>query len=566
MRQEELSLIPRIADPKTAAARAAAERRWVWRWAVVALLITCLPYLFALAVAVPSRFFVGSLHLPDDSYVYLAWMRQAQEGRLTFTDRFTTDPQSGGFFNLLFLLLGWGSRLTGVPGVWVFHVARVVFGIAFLLVAHRLLCRLLPDERARRAAFLLLCFSAGLGWLFPRDVMRSPTDLWQAETNTFLSLYLNPLFAAALWLMALTFERLWAARESGRLGPAAAAGVAALVLANIHSYDILIVWAVWAAFLAVAAALRLGVRRSDLLAGGILFVLPLPAVWQQWRFYATDPVFHARVLTATPSPALIWYLLGLGLLVPLGAAGCRLLAMEDDKGARAACAFLAAWAVVGLAIPYLPFAFQRKLAMGIHLPWAIFAGVGLSRLAGAARARPGIRWSGAVLLGVLATAPTLGRWYARALQNIEDNWCEGYARIFLSGDEADAMRWLSRNAGGEATLAAPLQLGGVAGYLPALAGVATYAGHWGETPDFPARLREARRFYSSAMTDEERRILLRRAGIRYVYWSAAERIAAVGGQAGPEGPSPADLSQMAGLRQVFQAGAGDQAVIVFRVE
>jgi hypothetical protein len=169
---------------------------------------------------------------------------------------------------------------------------------------------------------------------------------------------------------------------------------------------------------------------------------------------------------------------------------------------------------------------------------------------------------------VLFTALTPLRWFGAAIGNVESNWCEGDARLFLRPEETDAIRWLSGHAEDHgATLAAPLQFGGVAGYLPGLAGVFTYAGHWGETPNFPDKLREAMRFYSSAMTDEERRVFLRKANVRYVYWSDAERAAVTLGRRNSEsGPFPADLTRMSGLRMVFQSGSGSAAVAVFRVE
>lgn len=544
---------------------------WAWRWALLTLFITCLPYLLAVSVAVPRLFFVGSLHLPDDIYVYLSWVKQAEEGKLIFFNRFTTDPQHGGFFNLLFLLLGILSRATHLPPLIVLHLARVGFGVAFLIKSYGLLRRLFAEENVRKAAFLLLCFSAGVGWLFPqgfapnRNLMQLPTDLWQAETNTFLSLYLNPLFAAALYLMAFIFERLWAARQSGKLFPAVTAGLLGLILANIHSYDILIVWAVWATFLLAALVTGQGLRRNDLFSGALIFLMPLPAVWQQWRFFQTEAVFRARTLTETLSPGLHEYLLGLGILVPLGLYGANALWRHRDDNQRTTAVFLLAWAVMGLILPYLPLSFQRKLAMGIHIPWALLAGAGLVAILSASH-QAALRKAGLAAC-VAITAFTPLRWFYAAARNVDANWCEGQARLFLSPEEAEACRWLSAHAERNgATLAAPLQFGGVAGYLPGLAGVFTYAGHWGETPDFPAKLRNAIRFYSSAMTDEERRAFLRKANIRYVYWSEVERIAVTLGRRSEAGPSPADLAQMPGLRPVFQSGTGASAVVLFRVE
>jgi hypothetical protein len=374
---------------------------------------------------------------------------------------------------------------------------------------------------------------------------------------------MNPLFAAALWLTVFIFERMWAAQQTGKFAPAVEAGLLGLLLANIHSYDILIVWAVWLAYLCLRLILRQGADSRQCLFALILLLLPLPAVWQQWHLFRTEAVFHARALVPTPSPAIYWYLLGLGFLVPIGAYGASRL-WRDSEADRSSAIFLGCWAVVGLLIPYLPFSFQRKLAMGVHIPWAILSGVGLAVLLRLRRedgfGRKGIALGAAVLL--LSLTPL--RWFAVALGNVESNWCEGDARLFLTGDETAAIDWLSSHADGSGVLAAPLQLGGIAGYLPALAGVSTFAGHWGETPGFSGKLRETIKFYSSGMSDEERRSFLRRTNLRFVYWSAAERN--VGALASSGSPAPADLGQMAGLRAVFQSGVGENKVTLFRVE
>jgi arabinosyltransferase C len=536
------------------------EMKRAWILALVAISLTCIPYLFGLAVAYPDRFFVGNAHLPDDSYVYLSWMRQAHDGRITFYDAFTTQPQAGGFFNLLFLALGIASRLSHLPLLVVFHLARVGFGLAFLIKSYGLLRRLFQDSRYREAAYLFLCFSAGLGWAFSRVMMASPVDLWQAESNTFLSLYMNPLFAAALWLMAFIFERLRAFERSGKIMRAVEAGGLGVLLANIHSYDILIVWAVsLATFCAQAIYLR---QRSlnRALAALLIVALPLPAVWQQWRFYQTNPLFHARALVPTLSPAIYWYLLGLGLLVPLGAYGAYQMWRRESEN-RSAALFLILWAILGLAIPYVPLSFQRKLAMGIHIPWAFLSGVGLVELLQFIKER-GRRYAYYAVVFFASLTPL--RWFYVAIQNISNNTCEAEARILLNSDEMQAIHWLSKNANHNGALAAPLQLGGVAGYLPALAGTPTYAGHWGETPDFSDKLRETIRFYSSETSDEQRRIFLRRANIRYVFWSDSERNAARLLRDGSH--TPADLSQMAGLRVAFQSGGGANRVTILQVE
>ncbi|HEY3282209.1 MAG TPA: hypothetical protein VGN26_08050, partial [Armatimonadota bacterium] len=467
------------------------ERRWVWGWIAACLALSTLPYLYAWSlVAGTPRWFVGVIHYPDDVYVYLAWMRQAAEGHFLFVNRFDLEPQRGLFVNLLFWVLGAFAGVTHVPLIAVFHLSRLVLGAVFLRVTYSLIRELLispgpetPEDESppllraqRRAAFLLVCFSAGLGFLFERKVRASPVDAWQTEANSFLSLYQNPLFLAGLSLMVGILLLMLRAERQDRGRPAAGAGLLGLLLANVHSYDILTIWAVWTgvAVLSLLPAWRArGAKASR--AGrtlgrlGLLYAIAAPAVIYQAWLLSIERSFRLRALVPTQPAAVWWYLLGLGLLVPLACVGLWRLtaarsvprdpAREQDATppppeCPAATLLLPVWALVQLGLPYVPVSFSRKLVMGVHPPFAILAGVGLTYLAARALRIP---WSAGGLdrgrqrslslvlaLGVLATTPTLATWFRRALADIETNTCEGMSRLFFEGAEGDALNWLSQ--------------------------------------------------------------------------------------------------------------------------
>ena len=59
---------------------------------------------------------------------------------------------------------------------------------------------------------LVICFSAGLGWipgLWETGSLGGPVDKWQPEAITFLSLYIFPLFIVSLLLMIVCCQA-WA--------------------------------------------------------------------------------------------------------------------------------------------------------------------------------------------------------------------------------------------------------------------------------------------------------------------------------------------------------------------
>src|SRR5262249_34665187 len=155
-----------------------------------------------------------------------------------------------------------------LPLIFTFHASRIILGIAFLRSVWWLLEMWFTDFRARRIAFLFVCFSAGLGWvpgLWRDSGIQSPVDVWQPESTTFLCLYLAPLFLASLLLLIGVIGWLWVAEEQKSIRAAGYAGACGFLLGNIHTYDVITVSAVWGAYLIVSAAFK---RRFDISSWG----------------------------------------------------------------------------------------------------------------------------------------------------------------------------------------------------------------------------------------------------------------------------------------------------------
>ena len=531
------------------------ERAWACLWGAVCLAVSSLPYAAAWWTAAGTGvYFVGLLHYPDDAYVYMSWMRQAADGHLLLKNEFTTVPQRGLAVNLLFAFLGLTARVTGMTPLAVFHAARIAFGAVFLLCTYVFLKAVVRDRQARTAGYILVCFSSGFGWMFPRAVPNSPVDLWQTEAISFLCVYQNPLFLAALAAMLCFFTLMLNSVRRGRLRPAVAAGLLAGLLANFHGYDLIILLAVWGAYLLCRWARMRRVIWREAAGMGMAALLAAPAVAYQYWLYSAEPVFRERVLVPTGSAGLHWVLLGYGLLIPLAVLGALLSRGRggdaDDAEARR---FLVVWAVVGLALPYLPVPFQRKLLMGVHIPLAALAGIGVEHL------RQTWRLSGTTALGlaVLITCPSNVRWLRQAAVNMQNNLTESNQRVFLLPTEVDALRWLRHSAHGAPVLAMPLT--GVAGYIPAIGGCSVYVGHWGETPSFAQKLRMARLFYRPGTPQDWRRVFLAESGVRYVLYGPAEK--ALSG-----GAAEAELNGLGLLEPAYRAGEGNAVVTVYRVK
>ncbi len=505
-------------DSRSDAERTADRKAWVLIFAVV--LFTLLPYLFGAWLSLGRKYFWIN-HNIDDNCVYLAWIRQAWEGHFFFENRFTTDPQPRLSTNLFFWAIGTIARWTGLPVLFLFHTARMGLGIVWLWTFWLLIKRLLP-ERARMPALWLACVSAGLGWLFWRDVgIRAPIDTWQVEAFTFLSLYLNPLFVVGTLLMTACIYDLWHAVQECRWKYAVRAGVWALLLGNIHSYDVVQIAGAWLVFLVLSTLLQRHVDRRRWLMALTTGIIGLPTVAYQYWLYRVDPIFRHRADVPTSAPP-VWHVLaGYAPLLVLALVAVVIL-VRERRHREESFLFLLCWAIVGVGLQYLPriFAlvgihlpmnFERKMVMGAHLPLCALAGWGLWLLVRHLPARRALLVTAVV---IALTTPSNIRWLIRDAQNLIRNMANtGMHRAYMEPEEWQAIQWLAQNTRPEEAV---LTFPSFGVFIPPFAGNRVYAGHWGETPQFAERLRETLRFLDARRSDEERYELLRRAKVKYI--------------------------------------------------
>jgi len=556
------------------------ELRWAMAVAAVVMALTCLPYIFGLLITPPGTQYMGFLGNPDDQNVYMAWMRQAAEGRILFTDLFTSEPQQAGFLHVYFLLLGLIARLTHLPLIWTYHAARIIGGWLLLLVFYVFCAAFTERPAVRRLALLLAAFSSGLGWLFyfvlppgsphPADFGRG---LVMPEAVTFLTILLNPLFSFSMALMLATFLLAMLAAEKGSARLALYAGILGLILGNAHTYDMVTVYAVLALYGVVLLACR-NFRGVALLA--LIVAISAPSVAYQAWLFRTNFIFRAKALTPTLSPPFVMMLLTFGIPLALAIPGAvmalrgsqwRPVPGHPERPVRVAegrrFSLPAIWVVAGfLLLAFALFSFQRKLAEGLHLPVCLLAAVAV----GSALET---RTLAKVLLIALTSLSNIF-FVSRAAQDLITNNAahrnELMPPLYLRHDEVAAIRWLrpvpghpalqdpERGPSGSLRGERPVRVaegrqetppGSVilsssllGSYIPGLSGRRVYIGHWAETIDFQPKLSLAVRIFQSATPENVRRALLERAGITHILYGPYER------DIGDWNPATSDLTRL----------------------
>lgn len=486
------------------------------RFYLVTMLLTLLPYLLGWSLAF-GRFYTAYHYNLDDFCVYTAWMEQARRGHFFFDNRFTTDPQPRKTVHLLFWILGTFARLTGLPHPLLIHLARFGFGMLFLWACHRLACLTLADAQAQRYALWLLVVSSGFGWLFWQDTgWDPPADVWQPELTTFPSLYLNPLFLAALWLIGeiwlclLQMDDALAQNARKAVWKRVAWGaLLTLILGNIHTYDLVTIAGVAVGTLGLRWVLS---SRPPLTVATLWFLVglgALPSLLWLAHVYSVDPVFQARAATLTFSPPIWKYLLGYGLVLIGAIVGFFYALRGNPLFTVHGRTLLPAWALIGFLLPYLPVLFQRKLIMGLHLPLCLLSAGALVILQ--RRFQKPSRYA---VLFLLLTIPTNLGWVWRDLRFLAENRSNTQLHTpYLAREDAQLLAYLRDLPDIDSGV---LAMPHFAVYIAAFSGHPVYAGHWSETPKFPKRFQEVLRFYDSQTSDAWRREFLQRARVRYL--------------------------------------------------
>lgn len=560
------------------------------RWVALALAVyTLLPYLWALFVA-DGRLYLGYQTNLDDHMVYAAWMRQAQDFQFLFDNRFTTDPQPGLTIHLFFFALGVVSKFLGIGLTTT--VAKVGLSFVFVMLLARLLETTGLTSGAKKVSLVLATFGSGFGvaaWQafgvaydpsdHPLAALTSkllPIDVWQPEAFVFSSSLTNALFMFALCVMIVVFLSVLAARESWK--PVVPGALAMLVMMNTHSYDVLIVSTVFVALLASSW----GAKRLTPAWAARASVIGLGAVPSaMWFLYVLnhDAVFQARAVTRTFSPSFQQVLFG---LLPMVVAGLGFVASSHWKtaqskwmgigavagvsavlygmaqsrdtnqffltmpaflvvlGVMVAAAYLTAteddtlnllsgWAFAGLVLPYAPFLFQRKLEMGLVVPWAVLAGAGLvvlgSRVSAGLR-RPVALGGGAVL------CVTALMWFFRDLQFIQNDVSSTTVHAVFYGKDVSAILDALNKVPGRKVVAAPP---GIPYRIPGktlafgqpimpdlnpvvsgMTGAHTVAGHWSETPRYSERRDLLQKLFFRTKAPVDKRALVDQLGIDYL--------------------------------------------------
>ena len=487
------------------------RRRSEWRLPLLVGLalavITAVPYLYAYAVQPPGHVFVGFFYLWDDATTYIAKMREGWEGAWAWSNRYTTEGNQTAYLFLFWIALGHVAGVTGLPLIFVFHLARVAGAFALMAAAWLCITHFIEDRSARRFALCFLAFGLGAGlviWGLGHPVVfgnqTEGLDLRMPELSAFYSVLALPHFAWSGVFAALGIALTLKAIDRGSLGLGLLAGVAWFGQATIHPQMPVLMGGATAVALLLRPA-----RPRGWAAAALAFAVPAPYILYSYLAFVGNPeverwTFHSKNAVAPETVSLLLALAPQLLLAVVGIPGAIRRRSREDV-------FLLAWIVLLLAILYLPNPagdLRRRFFDAIYLPLVVLGARGLYETI-LPRLRS-LRARGLIPFSYVAFASIGSAFLVLAPLAVA-----GQSQYVISTNEYNGLNWLASQPSGRV-----LCMPGVGLYVPAYSSDTVYVGHYDETFDYTDKTQTALRVLTGQADIEQ---FVRDNEIRYVIWT-----------------------------------------------
>lgn len=476
------------------------------------IVVVSIPYVIA-ASADTGYMFGGFLVNPIDGNSYLTKMYQGWQGAWRFQLAYTAEPGEGAYLFLFYLFLGHIARVTNLPLILVYHITRLLATLVMLYVLYRFLWSVLTSRKSRWLAFVLASFGSGLGWLvLPFGGFTS--DFWVAEAYPFLSGYNNPHFPFSLTLLLiLLFIHPIPEKQVERLGIQSIMsrwhiGVVTLILAVISPFGVVMAFAVLAGFIFYRKILdKKDIWMSDTWIRIVWIALggfPL-LVYYVWVIY-NDPILMGwNMQNLTPAPAIWDTLLSISPAIVLALPGAWFAIVRGTPGQK----MLLVWAILGLCLMYIPFGLQRRFIMGLYVPLAGLAALGVEYMT-RRRNRLAVYIVPALFFLAIPTNLIVVLVGYHGIQTRDP-------MLYLTKDEVDAFDWMAANTpGGSVILAAP-QTGL---FIPAHSGRRVVYGHPFETVNAEEMENAVIEYFNGQLVGDRKSIQL---NADYLFWGPRER-------------------------------------------
>jgi len=487
--------------------------------AFLAVLFSTLPVFYGYWRSNNNFKFVGFLSEPMDHNTYFSWMKQAEEGNVLFEEKYSTEKQPRNIFLLYFLTGGFISRIFKIPLPIIYQAMRIISAFILLSVSYLFIAYFIESRLARRIAFLLICFSAGLGgyfafiyhfFKFKLPEAWIPLDQTMPEVVTFWTVSWIGHASLGISFILLAFLFMLYSIEQNKIKFCLLAGLSCFIIGLFHPYHIVTISVVLGVYIFFLFIKRDSTKLVALRNYILMLLVTFPGIWLQYYTAQTNPIVKEwSNIVYPPFSGPIGYIFAFGLVFFMAIFSLPYVIKKGQNRLY----FLVLWVSTISVFIYYPFIFfQRHAANGIHIALCVLAAIGFLRLCQSLGWYDGSRLKskGVILLSVflILVLPT-------NLVHLAVDFRNAHIRrypYFLSGDLIGVLNWLDKNISQDSVVLAPRN---IASFIPPYTGSKVYIGHWAETLNHRQKEEIFKRFMQRDTRDEFRIALLKNEGISY---------------------------------------------------
>ncbi len=355
------------------------EWRWVAFFAGLFVILTLIPYAWAMVATEENWSFLGILIIPQDGATYFSKIRQGMNGSWLLDLHYTPETHEPAGLFTFYLMLGHVARLLSFSPVVIFHLTRLATSFFMFTALYQLGAKVWQRVRPRRLFFIIVSMGSGLGWMTITFVKADnlPPDLAVPEAFPLYAAYTNPHFPLSIGCLALlTSTILQVYRPGFDEAPTAENGGMAVIV-----YSIILAIVQPAALIGLGGALVVfilisGYRQREIpwheTRWAAMILLPIfPVILYYILVFQTNDVFaEFNEQTNTSAPNIFLTLIGYGVLLILAIPGIvRAVRRFERDGDQ----FMLLWLIVNAIVLYIPHSYQQSSFVGLVIPIVFFA-------------------------------------------------------------------------------------------------------------------------------------------------------------------------------------------------
>ncbi|RQV99412.1 hypothetical protein EH221_00220 [bacterium] len=425
---------------------------------------------------------------------------------------YTVDEGEGVFLFVFYLLLGHTARLTGFSLIFIFHSARLLSAVIFLIALRQFLNKInladidLTEPRSIQVgnslfaySCILSCFGSGFGWL-ASSMGKMTADFWVAEAFPFLSAFTSPHFTLgmALLLFLLSFHK-----KNG-LKNTITVWIIGCLLALVMPFGavvggiVLALSALWDWY--KTRHLYFYPALSVLMGAGLILSI------QYWKILNDPYLSDWNQQNITISPSIVDLVVSYSPALFMAAVGTYYIWRRNRLQEYGV---LLLWFFSSILLTVIPFSLQRRFMFAQYLPIAILAVQGLRFL-------PKKQFRSAFILLLVFSILTNILLLMSGVLAVR----AGNPRLVLSSDEREMLDWIDSHLDENAVILCSPEMGN---FVPAYTDSKVLYGHPFETVNAKQMEMYVTSFFDGSMGLDGLKSIVDEYQVTYILYGPRER-------------------------------------------